>query len=118
VAGGATDHLALEASGACPGLGIAVPVEAWAGIGAWSVGQMTEWLKRLALGANLGRFRKATRGPKKPMTPRTRFPGTKHIATARLFNGEQTRCVERDGLRSNPVSVVRSRRAVVQHELA
>jgi hypothetical protein len=83
-------HLALEVSGACPGLWIAVPVETWAGIGAWSVGQMAGWLKGLARGANLSRYRKATRGPKKPRPPRTRFPEAKHVATSRLLNGEQT----------------------------
>jgi DDE family transposase len=83
-------HLALEVSGACPGLWIAVPVETWAGIGAWSVGQMAEWLKGLARGANLGRYRKATRGPKRPRPPRTRFAEARHISTSRLLNGEQT----------------------------
>ena len=91
VAGGVSDyHLALEVAGACPGLGIAVPVQTWVGIGAWSVGRIAEWLKGLARGANLGRYRKATRGSKKPKPPRTRFPEAKHIATARLLNGEQT----------------------------
>lgn len=83
-------HLALEVSGACPGLWIAVPVETWAGIGAWSVEQMAAWLKGLARGANLGRYRKATRGPKKPRPPRTRFAEARHISTSRLLNGEQT----------------------------
>jgi hypothetical protein len=83
-------HLALEVSGVCPGLWVAVPVETWAVIGAWSAGQMAEWLKGLARGANLGRYRKATRGPKKPRPPRTRFPDAKHISTSRLLKGEQT----------------------------
>jgi hypothetical protein len=91
VADGVSDyHLALEVSGACPGLWIAIPVEAWAEIGGWSVGRMAEWLKGLARGANLGRYRKATRGPKKPKPPRTRFPDAKHISTSRLLNGGQT----------------------------
>jgi len=90
VADGVSDyHLALEVSGACPGLGIAVPVEAWAELGGWSVGRMADWLIGLARGANLGRYRKATRGPKKPKTSRTRFADAKHIATSRLLNGEQ-----------------------------
>lgn len=83
-------HLALEVSGACPGLWIAVPAEAWVEIGVWSVGRMAEWLVGLARGANLGRYRKATRGPKKPRPPRTRFPDAKHVATSRLLNDEQT----------------------------
>jgi hypothetical protein len=83
-------HLGLEVSGACPGLWIAIPAETWTGIGGWSAGQMAGWLKGLARGANLGRYRKATRGPKKPKPPRTRFPDAKHISTARLLKGEQT----------------------------
>jgi hypothetical protein len=83
-------HLALEVSGACSGLWIAVAAEVWAGIGAWPVGRMAEWLKGLAQGANLGRYRKASRGPKKPRPPRTRFPDAKHVATSRLLNDEQT----------------------------
>ncbi|HUR55920.1 MAG TPA: transposase [Gemmataceae bacterium] len=83
-------HLALEVSGACPGLWIAIPAETWAEIGAWSVEWMAEWLKGLARGANLGRYRKATRGPKKPRPPRTRFADAKHVSTSRLLNGEQT----------------------------
>ena len=90
VADGVSDyHLALEVSGACAGLGIAVPEATWVGIGAWSVGQMAAWLTGLARRANLRRYRKATRGPKKPKPPRTRFPDAKHVATARLLNGEQ-----------------------------
>jgi hypothetical protein len=91
VADGVSDyHLALEVSGACPGLWIAVPAETWSGIGAWSVEHMAGWLNGLARGANLSRYRKATRGPKKPSPPRTRFPDAKHVATSRLLNGEQT----------------------------
>ncbi|VTT98803.1 transposase family protein : Transposase IS4 family protein OS=Cyanothece sp. (strain PCC 7822) GN=Cyan7822_1129 PE=4 SV=1 [Gemmataceae bacterium] len=91
VADGVSDyHLAVEVSGVCPGLWIAIPVEVWAEMGAWTVGRMAEWLMGLARGANLGRYRKATRGPKKPSPPRTRFAEAKHIATSRLLNGEQT----------------------------
>ena len=90
VADGVSDyHLALEVSGACPGLWIAVATETWSVIGAWSVGDMAKWLLGLARGANLKRYRKATRGPKKPRPPRTRFPEAKHIATSRLLNDEQ-----------------------------
>jgi hypothetical protein len=83
-------HLGLEVSGVCPGLWIAIPVEAWAGIGGWSVERMAGWLAGLARVADLRRYRKATRGPKKPKPPRTRFPDAKHISTGRLLKGEQT----------------------------
>jgi Transposase DDE domain len=90
VMGGVSDyHLGLEVSGVCPGLWIAVPEETWVGLGGWSVGEMANWLVGLARRANLQRYRKATRGPKKPKLPRTRFPDAKHISTARLLNGEQ-----------------------------
>ena len=91
VADGVSDyHLALEVSGVCPGLWIAVPAETWSGMAGWSVGRVADWLAGLARGANLGRYRKATRGPKKPKTPRTRFPEARHISTSRLLKGEQT----------------------------
>jgi len=83
-------HLGLEVSGVCPGLWIAVPEETWAGMGGWSVVRMADWLVGLARRANLWRYRKATRGPKKPKPPRTRFADAKHVATSRLLNGEQT----------------------------
>ena len=90
-ADGASDyHLGLEVSGACPGLWIAVPEETWAEMGRWTVGQMAGWLVRLARGANLRRYRKAARGPKRPKPPRTRFAEAKHISTSRLLKGEQT----------------------------
>ena len=90
VADGVSDyHLALEVSGACPGLWIAIPAGAWVEVGGWSVERMADWLVGLARGANLGRYRKATRGPKKPSPPRTRFAEAKHIATSRLLKGEQ-----------------------------
>jgi hypothetical protein len=83
-------HLGLEVSGVCPGLWIAVPEETWAGMGGWSVARMADWLVGLARRADLRRYRKATRGPKKPKPPRTRFADAKHVATSRLLNGEQT----------------------------
>lgn len=89
-AAGVSDyHVAVEVSGASPGLGVAVPGEVWAVVGGWSAGQMATWLVGLARGANLDRYRKATRGPKKPRPPRTRFAEAKHIATSRLLKGEQ-----------------------------
>jgi hypothetical protein len=82
-------HVAVEVSGVCPGLGIAVPDEAWAAVGGWPARQMATWLVGLARGADLRRYRKATRGPKKPRPPRTRFAEARHVATSRLLKGEQ-----------------------------
>ncbi|MCE9562065.1 MAG: hypothetical protein K8U57_08415, partial [Planctomycetes bacterium] len=61
VADGVSDYdKALEVSGTCPGLWIAVATETWSLIGAWSVGDMAKWLVGLAGGANLRRYRKVT----------------------------------------------------------
>ena len=90
VAGELSDYdLALEVSGTRSGLEIAVPEEGWVEIRGWTVSQMAAWLLGLARGARLGRYRKASRGPKKPRTPRTRFAESKHVSTARRLEGEQ-----------------------------
>jgi hypothetical protein len=83
-------HLALEVSRVSRGLAIAVPEETWSDMGSWSVGQMSQWLLKLAKQAKLTRYPKSKRGPKKSKTRRTRFPDKKHIATARLLNDEHT----------------------------
>ena len=90
VAGELSDYdLALEVSGTRSGLEIAVPEEGWVEIRGWTVSQMAAWRLGLARGARLGRYRKASRGPKKPRTPRTRFAESKHVSTARRLKGEQ-----------------------------
>jgi hypothetical protein len=89
VAEGVSDyHVAVEVAGVAPGLAVAVPEEAWAGIGGWSVEAMAGWLIDLASRADLGRYRKAARGPKKPQPARTRFSKAGHIATDRLLRGK------------------------------
>jgi hypothetical protein len=83
-------HVALEVSGVREGMAIAVPEETWAAISGWSVRTLADWLVSLATRAKLSRYKKGKRGPKKPKPRRTRFAKSKHIATARLLNGEQT----------------------------
>ncbi|MDB5306761.1 MAG: Transposase domain protein [Gemmataceae bacterium] len=82
-------HIGLEIAGMAPGLEIAVPDETWAGSTGWSAEQMAAWLREVVRGANLKRYWKGTRGPKKPKARRTRFAAEKHIATARLLRSEQ-----------------------------
>ena len=91
VAEGVSDyHLALEVSSVSRGLAIAVPEETWSEMGRWSAERMSQWLVRLAKRTKLSRYPKATRGPKKPKTRRTRFADKKHIATSRLLDDEHT----------------------------
>ena len=90
-ADGVSDYyVAAELERTSEGLAVAVPKASWSPVGGWSVEQMAGWLRAVVRRANLERYRKATRGPKKPKPRRTRFAQKKHIATARLLKGEQT----------------------------
>lgn len=45
------------------------------------------WLKAIAARIDLRLLRKARRGPKKPVPPRTRFKGKSHVSTKKLLDG-------------------------------
>ncbi len=81
-------HLALEVRGKYQGMMVALPAEEWAGVRALSTEEFASWLLGLARGVDLKRFPKKARGPKQPGPRRTRFAKKKHIATARLLNGD------------------------------
>jgi hypothetical protein len=81
-------HLALEIRGKYQGMLVALPEEEWAGVRAMSLEEFASWLVELARGVDLKRFPRMPRGPKKPRPRRTRFAKKKHIATARLLNGD------------------------------
>ncbi|MDY3556275.1 hypothetical protein R5W24_005438 [Gemmata sp. JC717] len=69
---------------------LAAPEEVWEPIPRWTAEQMGAWLRSVMRPVQLDRYKKAKRGPKKPKPRRTRFAAKKHVATARLSNGEQT----------------------------
>ena len=81
-------QLALEVRGKYQGMMVALPPEEWAAVRALSGEAFARWLLELARGVDLRRFPKKPRGPKKPKARRTRFAQKKHIATARLLNGD------------------------------
>jgi hypothetical protein len=81
-------HLALEVRGKYQGMMVALPAEEWAGVRAMSTEEFASWLLGLARRVDLKRFLKRPRGPKKAKPRRTRFAKKKHIATARLLNGD------------------------------
>jgi hypothetical protein len=90
-ADGVSDYyVAAELERTSAGLAVALPEASWSPVSGWSVEQMAGWLRAVVRRAKLERYRKATRGPKKPKPRRTRFAQKKHIATARLLKGEQT----------------------------
>ena len=83
-------YVAAELERTVEGMEIAVPEEAWQPIAGWTAEQMGAWLRSIMRQARLDRYKKATRGPKKPKPRRTRFAAKKHVATSRLISNKQT----------------------------
>lgn len=86
-----TYYLVDEISGNYRGMMVALPPELWLPLGEWSVVKFAAWLVDLARRANLKRFRKHPRAPKKPRSRRTRFVREKHVSTAKLLVAEKGR---------------------------
>jgi hypothetical protein len=82
-------YLADELAGTYRGLLIALPAEEWQFVTAMPEQEFVQWLKGIAAGVPLERWRKHPRGPKKPRPKRTRFAGHPHVATARLLDQAQ-----------------------------
>jgi hypothetical protein len=80
-------YLADELAGTYRGMMIAIPAKYWNMFADLEVPTLANLLVELARGAQLSRYKKHKRGPKKPKNRRTRFTKEKHIATARLLNG-------------------------------
>jgi len=80
-------YLAEEIGAIYSGMMVAVPPRMWTKkFGQLSTRSMAFSLKQLASHVKLDRFRKRTRGPKKPPPPRTGGLREKHVSTARLLN--------------------------------
>lgn len=85
-----TYYMADELSGTYRGMLIALPPDKWKDLATWEVKTMANWLLSLARDADLKRYRKHPRGPKKPKPRRTRFAQKKHISTAKLLAAEKS----------------------------
>lgn len=83
--------IAEDISTTTEGMLIALPPEIWAPVAAWSAEQMGEYLRALARNVSLKRFKKTTRGPKKPQPPRTAAKGTGHVSTAKLLEARRAK---------------------------
>jgi Transposase DDE domain len=77
-------YLADEISGTYRGMMIAVPSE-WAIFASMSILEFVEALKTFALQVNISRYRKHTRGPKKPVTKRVLNRKSPHVSTAKIL---------------------------------
>jgi len=85
-----SDHfVADEIAGTYRGMMIAVPERHWGPFAQADAQSLAAFLRDLAARADLRRYQKSQRGPKKPKPRRTRFAKAKHIATARLLAEEK-----------------------------
>jgi Transposase DDE domain len=84
-------YLADEIAGTYRGMLVALPPEGRKPFGSCDVPTFANWLVGLAGRADLSRFRKSPRGPKKPRQRRTRFSRAKHISTAKLLAVEKVK---------------------------
>jgi hypothetical protein len=83
--------LADEIAGTYRGMMIAIPAKHWQSLADADTKTLAKLLVDLAKHANLSRYKKSPRGPKKPKPRRTRFAKAKHIATSRLLAAEKGR---------------------------
>lgn len=73
------------------GMDVAVEAETWTRFHTMSPTMLGRELRRCAKHVNLARFRRTTRGPKKPKTPRTEHADKPHISTARVLAASKQR---------------------------
>jgi hypothetical protein len=83
--------LADEIAGTYRGMMVAIPDPCWQLLADADTETLAALLVDLARRAELPRYRKRPRGPKKPKPRRTRFARNKHIATSRLLADEKRR---------------------------
>ena len=67
------------------GMMIAVPEEKWDMFYKMDNASFAKLILQLAAKVNLAKFKKHTRGPKKPRPKRSLFEGKPHVSTARLL---------------------------------
>jgi IS4 transposase len=80
-----TFHIATELSAVSEGMKIAVPEATWSRVAALSVAAFSQWLREVARHADLRRYKKHPRGPKKKQKKPRPDKKKPHVATARLL---------------------------------
>jgi len=78
-------YLALEIRQTYTGMMIAIPSTHWVVFRHLSDREMSEALRAIASRAQLARYRKSRRGPKKKPPPRSRYQNGAHVATAKIL---------------------------------
>lgn len=80
-----TYYLANEIKGVYQGMMIALPELDWECFRTMSLAEMVAVLKDLASRANMARYKRSRRGPKKPRPARVQCKSQPHVSTARLL---------------------------------
>jgi IS4 transposase len=78
-------YLSLELTQTYQGMMIAIPASNWKRFRNLTPAKMAETLKSLAAKANLRRYQKHPRGPKKPPPKKSRYKNGGHVSTAKLI---------------------------------
>jgi hypothetical protein len=78
-------YIALEVRQASDGMAVVLPAAAWEWFGRATAAELAAWLRRAAAGADLRRYRKHPRGPKKPPPAKSAYQNGGHVATHRLL---------------------------------
>ena len=78
-------YLALEISQTYDGMMVAIPSPHWSIFRSLNAQQLADVLQDLAEHANLRRYQKRPRGPKKKPTPRTAYKNGGHVSTAKIL---------------------------------
>jgi hypothetical protein len=78
-------YLALEIKQVHEGMMVAVPAENWRVFQAMTTKQFAAALKEIAAHADLSRYQKSRRGPKKPPPKRTKYRNGGHVSTHKVL---------------------------------
>jgi len=78
-------YLSLELTQTYAGMMIAIPASNWTRFRGLSAAEMADLLKTLAANANLRRYQKHPRGPKKPPPKKSKYKNGGHVSTAKLI---------------------------------
>jgi hypothetical protein len=81
-------YLALEIQQTYDGMAVAIGPEHWEPLRGLPAADMATWLKEVASGINLLRYKKHPRGPKKKQPARTHKNGS-HVSTAKLLRDRE-----------------------------
>jgi hypothetical protein len=78
-------YMALEVRQTYVGMLVALPPRRWARFAKMTATQLAKVLRQVAHHVAPARYRKATRGPKKPPTPKDRYKNGGHVSTHKLL---------------------------------